>query len=107
MSLATTWILSSLGVFLRDIGQIVSLSLNVLMFLSPVFFPISALPPKMLIILQFNPIAQVIEQTRAVTIAGEDPSLKYISSGIILGIIACEISFRGFQKAKRAFGDVL
>jgi lipopolysaccharide transport system permease protein len=107
ISLATTWILSSLGVFLRDIGQIISLGLNVLMFLSPVFFPISALPPKMLPFLQLNPLAQVIEQTRTVAIAGEGPSLKYLVAGILIGAVACEISFRGFQKAKRAFADVL
>jgi lipopolysaccharide transport system permease protein len=107
ISLATTWILSSLGVFLRDIGQVVGLGLNVLMFLSPVFFPISALPPRMLPVLKLNPLAHVIEQTRMVAIAGEGPSLRYLVIGILLGAVACEISFRGFQKAKRAFADVL
>jgi lipopolysaccharide transport system permease protein len=106
-SLATTWILSSLGVFLRDVGQIVGLVLNILMFLSPVFFPISALPPRMLPVLRLNPLAQVIEQTRTVAITGGAPSLGYLVAGIILSIIACELSFRSFQKAKRAFADVL
>lgn len=106
-SLATTWILSSFGVFLRDLGQLVGLLLSVLMFLSPVFFPITALPPRFLPILRLNPLAQVIEETRQVAINGHSPSLMYLIGGILLGVIACELSFRSFQKAKRAFADVM
>ena len=46
-SLATTWIIAMMGVFLRDIGQIIAVALNMLMFLSPIFFPISAMPEKL------------------------------------------------------------
>jgi lipopolysaccharide transport system permease protein len=106
-SLACTWFLSSAGVFLRDIGQLIGVSLNILMFLSPIFFPLSALPAKWQPVLQLNPLAQVIEQTRRAAVQGLNPDLHYVVLGILMTLTACELSFRGFQKSKRAFADVL
>ncbi len=106
-TLAITWLLSAVGVFLRDIGQLVGVLTSMLMFLSPIFFPLSALPPRWLPVLQLNPLAQVIEQTREVTIIGNAPNPTYLVLGISLGLIACELSFRAFQKAKPAFADVI
>jgi len=106
-SLACTWFLSAAGVFLRDIGQLIGVGLNMLMFLSPIFFPLSALPAKWQPLLQLNPLAQVIEQTRRVSLQADNPGLGYIFLGTIGTLAACELSFRAFQKSKRAFADVL
>ena len=106
-SLACTWFLSAAGVFLRDIGQLITVGLNMLMFLSPIFFPVSALPPRWQPFLGLNPLAQVIEQTRRTTIQGLNPSWSYLFFGVLLSTTACELSFRAFQKSKRAFADVL
>lgn len=107
VSLACTWILSSAGVFLRDIGQLVGVGLNMLMFLSPIFFPVTALPARWQPLLGLNPLAQVIEQTRRVAIQGLAPKTGYLIVGIIFGILACELSLRMFQKSKSAFADVI
>ena len=107
LSLAGTWILSAAGVFLRDIGQLISVILNMMMFLSPIFFPMSALPERWQPFLRLNPLAVIIEQTRRVTIQGTNPQLFYIVIGTITTLFCCEASFRLFQKSKRAFADVL
>ena len=106
-TIALSWMLAAAGVFLRDIGQIVAVALNMLMFTSPIFFPISALPAKWQTLLKMNPIAIVIEQTRVTSIQGSNPSLVYIATGLVGSILACELSFRAFQKAKRGFADVI
>ena len=106
-SLAFTWILSAAGVFLRDIGQIIAVALNMLMFLSPIFYPSSALPPRWQPILRLNPLAQIIEQTRRVVLKGLHPDYTYLVIGILLSVLACQIGYRLFQKSKRAFADVL
>ena len=106
-SLSCTWVLSSAGVFLRDIGQLIGVALNMLMFLSPIFFPVSALPARWQPILALNPLAYVIEQTRRVAVEGLNPDLFYLLVGAILTATACELSFRAFQKAKGAFADVI
>ena len=106
-SLACTWLLAATGVFLRDIGQLVGVALNMLMFMSPIFFPTSALPTRWQPLLGLNPIAQVIEQTRRVSIHGQNPQFGSVFIGLIMSTIACELAFRLFERSKRAFADVL
>ncbi len=106
-SLAMSWILSALGVYLRDIGQLVTVSLSMLMFLSAVFYPLSALPVRWQPLLRLNPLVLIIEETRKVAILGKPPGLMYIVVGSCLAIVLCELSFRAFRKSQRGFADVL
>jgi lipopolysaccharide transport system permease protein len=105
--LAVSWVLSSLGVFLRDIGQFIAVLISMLMFLSPIFYPASALPLQLQPLLAISPITQVIEQTRRVLISGNSPSLAYIIMGCLLSGLAAELGLRFFEKSKRAFADVI
>ncbi len=105
--LGITWLLSSLGVFLRDIGQVVQVGVSMLMFLSPIFFPISAMPERWQPLLLLNPLAQVIAQTRRVAIEGKAPELGYVAVGILVGVVSAELGLRIFQKAQSAFADVM
>jgi lipopolysaccharide transport system permease protein len=107
LSLATCWILSAAGVFMRDLGQLVRIGLNMLIFLSPVFFPISAMPEKWRPIIAINPLAAIIEQTRNVLVQGREPSFAYIILATIATLLCCELAFRAFSKAKRSFADVI
>lgn len=106
-TLGISWILSAAGVFIRDIGQLVGVAVSMLMFLSPIFFPLSAMPKHWLPILQLNPLAHVIEETRAITVLGQPPSITYIILGTVISLAVCEISLRAFQRAKPAFADVI
>lgn len=105
--LASTWILSAMGVYIRDIGQAIGAFVSMLMFISPIFFPLTALPARWQSILAFNPIAPIIEQTRAVAVSSQYPKAMYIFAGISMGLILCEISYKFFMKAKRGFADVM
>lgn len=105
--LALSWVLAALGVFLRDIGQVIGVITSMMMFLSAVFYPLSALPEKWQPILSLNPLVEVIEQTRRVAVGGEHPSSTYVILGISCGLLLCEMSFRFFQRARRGFADVL
>lgn len=105
--LAASWLLSALGVYLRDIGQIIGVAVSMLMFMSPIFYPISALPPGWQKALGLSPLTHVIEQTRRVLVEGELPSVKYLIAGTALSIAAAELSFRAFQKSRKGFADVL
>jgi lipopolysaccharide transport system permease protein len=78
-----------------------------LMFLSPNFFPMSAMPPRWRPLLRLNPLAQVIEQTRRVAIQGEAPEFGYVVVGLLLGVVIAELGLRLFQKAQGAFADVM
>jgi lipopolysaccharide transport system permease protein len=102
-----SWILASIGVYLRDISQFIGLAVSVLMFLSPIFYPISALPAEYQQLLLFNPITPTIEMARAVLYAGTPPdeSLWFITMAIAT-TVACA-GFAWFQKTRKGFADVL
>ena len=80
---------------------------GLLLFLSAVFYPLSALPERWQPLLKLNPLVVVIEQTRRIAVMGTPASLVYVLGGSLLGLLACELSYRAFQKARRGFADVL
>ena len=105
--LALCWLLSALGVYIRDLPQLVGVGLNILMFLSAVFYPISALPTRWQPVLMANPLVLVIEQTRQVLVRGDQPSMSYLLLGTAGTLVSCELCLRVFQKARKGFADVI
>ena len=77
------------------------------MFMSAVFYPISALPPSLQPWLKLNPLALIVEQTRRVLVEGAYPSAPYIFAGTAMAVIFCELAYRGFVKAQKGFADVI
>ncbi|WP_114990294.1 ABC transporter permease [Synechococcus sp. UW179A] len=105
--LSMSWLLSALGVFLRDLEQVTGVAVSMLMFLSAVFYPLSALPAGLQTLMGLNPLVVVIEQSRRILVQGEMPSLSYVVLGSLLMLALCEFSYRFFCKARRGFADVL
>ena len=107
LCLSASWILSALGVYLRDIGQATGVLTSILMFLSAVFYPIESLPERWQPLLSANPIAYTISQARNVLIEGIPPNVPVLITFTAVGVLACEASLILFRKAKRGFADVL
>ncbi|MDP2112061.1 MAG: ABC transporter permease [Thiobacillus sp.] len=107
LSLGFGWILSSLGVFVRDIGQLIGVFTTALLFLSPVFFPVSALPESFQPWLHLNPLTFIIEQTREVLIWGHLPDWKGLMFYLVGASVFAWLSFFWFQKTRKGFADVL
>jgi len=103
-----TWWLASLGVYLRDVSQFVGIFVTVIMFLSPIFYPLSALPEGLLrYILLLNPITIVVEQVRDVTYWGRVPDFGRLGISLSIGIIIAWLGFIWFQKTRKGFADVI
>lgn len=100
-------ILSSLGVYLRDISQIMGFFTTALLFLSPVFYPVSALPEQYQLWMSFNPLTPIIEQLRWVIIEGQWPSLRVLAISFIGALVSCVLGYAWFQKTRKGFADVL
>jgi lipopolysaccharide transport system permease protein len=101
------WILASLGVFLRDVSQFIGLVTTTLMFLSPIFYPASALPESYRHFLYLNPLTPVIEMTRDLLYWGKlpDPGLM-AAYWLVTGVFAW-LGFVWFQNTRKGFADVL
>lgn len=107
MTQGLAWILSSLGVFLRDIGQTIGILMTVLSFLAPVFYPVSALPEKFQPFIKANPLTLIIEQERAVLIFGKMPDWYGLALYTLVAIAIAWLGYAWFQKTRKGFADVL
>ena len=107
LTLGLSWILASLGVFIRDVGQTIGLDTTVLMFLSPVFYPVTALPEKVRPFIMANPLTFIIEQAREVLIWGHLPNWIGLGVYTLVAIVIAWLGYFWFQKTRKGFADVL
>lgn len=105
--LGAAWFLASLGVYLRDVSQLVGTLTTALLFVSGVFFPASALPQKYRVLLDWNPLSWCIESSRQVLIYAEHPSFSQLSWLILLMSMFAWLGFVWFQQTRRGFADVI
>nr|WP_234454651.1 ABC transporter permease [Pseudomonas sp. LAM2023] len=101
------WILASLGVFLRDVGQTIGIVTTVLMFLSPVFYPVTAVPESFRPFIMANPLTFIIEQAREVLIWGHLPDWMGLGGYTLAATVIAWAGYAWFQKTKKGFADVL
>lgn len=107
LSLGVSWFFSALGVYIRDIGQLLGFLTTILFYTSAVFFPLSALPENYQQVLKFNPLVVIIEQSRNVLIYGYFPDWVSILAAFLVSSLAAWIGFWWFQKTRKGFADVL
>lgn len=102
-----SWALASLGVFLRDVSQLIGVVTSVLMFLSPIFYPVNALPEDYRYLIYLNPLTPVIEMTRDVLYWGNSPNFFILSIYWICTCLIAWLGFALFQKLRKGFADVI
>ena len=105
--LAVAWVLASLGVYVRDIGQSVGVAVQLLMFLSPVVYPLEAVPEKFRMVLLVNPLTTTMETIRRITLWDEPLDWTSLAFWTVLTAGMAWMSFVWFMKAKKGFADVL
>jgi len=105
--LGLSWLLSGLGTYVRDVGQVLGPLMSALMFLSPIFFPVEALPAWIRPWLQFNPLAVPITQTRRVLMEGAWPDWSAWALHAGLCILTALIGSLWFARVRKGFADVV
>lgn len=107
LALGVGWLMASLGVFIRDLAQVVPFLSTMLLFLSPVFYPVAALPEFMRPIAYLNPLTLPIETIRNLTLLGGgvdfEAWLIYLMAAMTFGYLG----FVWFQRTRKGFADVI
>lgn len=106
-TLGFSWFLAALGVYLRDVSQITGMFTTALLFLSGVFYPISALPQEYQLILRLNPLAYIIDQSRNTLIFGRMPDPLEWSFYMLGAVATAAAGFAWFQRTRKGFADVV
>jgi lipopolysaccharide transport system permease protein len=105
--LGLSWFLASLGTYLRDTAQVIGIVTSILMFLSPIFFPISALPQTAQDWIVLNPVAAVVEEMRNAFFLGTLPDPLVLLRHYVVGGLVMWLGWVWFEATRRGFADVL
>jgi len=107
LTLGVSWFLASLGVFLRDIQYAIAVVLQLLFFTSPVFWWVELPRPGLQVFVRLNPLADIIDDFRRVTMEATDPSWQWFALVGIVSLVVAQLGYFWFMKSKTAFADVI
>lgn len=106
-SLGISYFVASLGVYIRDTAYVLQVILQILFFMTPIFYPVTAVPVEYRLPLQINPLTILIEETRKVFLHGQLPDWVFLGISLLVSLIVLQLGFAFFHKTQKGFADVL
>lgn len=106
-ALGGTWFLASMGTYFRDTLQIVQPIVFALMFLSPIFYPLSGVPAQLAALIRLNPLTYPIEEMRGLLLFGEPFHARLYAFQLGAGLLCAVLGYLWFQRTRRGFADVI
>lgn len=101
------WFFSSIGVFVRDVGPVMSMLVSLTMFMSPIFYSVTSLDPEWQFWMNLNPLTLIIEQVRAVLLQGQWPAWGVLGLYALVACLFAAVCATFFQLTRKGFADVL
>ena len=105
--LGTGWLLSAIGVLVRDVSQVTPLIGHSLLFLTPIFYSIEAAPPILQSLLLLNPLTYIVEQFRLVLFYGRVPAFRGLATYFVLACSFAWLSLVLFRRLRPTFADAV
>ena len=106
LAIGLAWFIAAWGVFIKDMSQIVPLFVQMLLFLSPVFYPASVVPSALQPFYAVNPIGVAIETTRN-ALAGHPASWSSWVLALLASLLTAWLGHAYFQHSREEFADAL
>ncbi|GIP35121.1 ABC transporter permease [Paenibacillus sp. J2TS4] len=107
LTLGISWFLSSLGVYIRDIAYTVVVATNILFYVTPIFYPINAVPDFFKTFMFFNPMTTIVDNFRRVIIWGKLPDWSSYFIILLVSYIIMIFGYLWFNRTRKGFADVL
>ncbi|MCB0153208.1 MAG: ABC transporter permease [Anaerolineae bacterium] len=107
LCLGISWFFASLGVFIRDIGHLLGVAVQMLFFLTPIFYPISAIPENFRAYIYLNPLTFIVNHFRRVALFGQSPDWGEFVLFTLGALLVCLAGYVWFMKSKKTFADVV
>lgn len=106
-TLGCSWLLSGYSVFHPDAEHVVPIVLLLMMFLSPLFFPVESLPENFRAVIHYNPLTYVLEEARGVMIGERAPDGTVIAIGTAVGVAVAWLGYASFVGNREGFADAV
>lgn len=107
LCLGLSWFLASLGVFIRDINHLLQVAVRMILFLTPIFYPISIIPANFRLVLFLNPLTFIVNHFRRVILWGQLPDWRGFFVMTVATFVVCMLGYMWFMKSKKTFADVV
>jgi lipopolysaccharide transport system permease protein len=102
-----SWFVASLGVYVRDLAHIIGIMIQILFFMTPIFYSVEMVPQSLRVILLLNPLTTIVQATRHILIYNKWPDWSELAIVSLLSLIIFQLGYVWFMKTKRGFADVL
>jgi lipopolysaccharide transport system permease protein len=106
-TLGLAWFLASLGVFIRDVAHPTGVLVQVLMFMSAVFYPLGNLSHRDQKLLMLNPLVTMLENVRRTLIWSQPPVWRWWAYAMAGSFVALQLGYYWFMRSRKAFADVI
>jgi homopolymeric O-antigen transport system permease protein len=107
LTLGICWFLAALGVYLRDLGQMIGFLLTLWFFLTPICYPEASLPPSVQPILTLNPMYRFVSDYRLIFLEAHPPLLPAIARYWVYSAAVCIAGHAWFYRLRKTFADVI
>ena len=104
---AAALLLSSLGVYLRDVGQMMPAFTSLLMDLTPIFSPLAAVPERLRGLFELNPVAWAAESLRGLLMQGQGLALSEWTAHLGIAALCAALAAGLFRRLEKGFADVI
>jgi lipopolysaccharide transport system permease protein len=101
------WFLAALGVFVRDLGQVMGFVLTIWFFVTPICYPETSLPPAATVLLSKNPIYVLVRGYRAILLENRAPAFGALWKLWLLAIVVFVLGHAWFYKLRKSFADMI
>jgi lipopolysaccharide transport system permease protein len=101
------WMIAASSVFVKDVNQLVQVCASVLLFISPIFYPLSAVPSFLHPVILLNPLSLEIEMLRSILLDGVIPSMSFYAAYLTVGLVIYYLGYRSYKAVQDEFADVL
>ena len=106
-TLGAAWLIASLGVFLRDIAQGISLFLTAWMFLTPIIYPESIVPQRYRLFINLNPFTSLVRSYRHILLEGAPPDWSGLAYFTAFALVSFFFGYWCFARTRKNFADVI
>jgi lipopolysaccharide transport system permease protein len=107
LSLGVSWLLASLGVFIRDLNNATGLLVQILFFLTPIFYAVDSLPPQFQALLHLNPFTAIVEDVRRTVLWGQPPLWGALALNLAISAAVAVLGYAWFMQTRKAFADII
>ena len=106
-TLGAAWLIASLGVFLRDIAQGITLLLMAWMYLTPIIYPESIVPARFRVYINLNPFTSLVRSYRRIFLEGAAPDWSGLAYFTGFAIVSFLVGYWWFARTRKNFADVI